>query len=149
MRNLEISHPRDGMGCRTPEAAIGVRNLLNSQERDDWSCRTPELTLMRKILLLILFCLALPLLGPAARAQAPGAKVLVLTAEGPLTPAMLNYLERGLRVAEESGAQALILQLNTPGGSITLMNQMVQRMRASPAPGIVYVAPRGAMAGSA
>ncbi|HJW89691.1 MAG TPA: nodulation protein NfeD [Anaerolineales bacterium] len=104
---------------------------------------------MRKILLLILFCLALPLLGPAARAQAPGAKVLVLTAEGPLTPAMLNYLERGLRVAEESGAQALILQLNTPGGSITLMNQMVQRMRASPVPVIVYVAPRGAMAGSA
>jgi membrane-bound serine protease (ClpP class) len=75
--------------------------------------------------------------------------VLVLTAEGPLTPVMLNYLERGLRIAEERGAQALILQLNTPGGQINLMNMMVQRMRSSPVPVIVYVSPRGAMAGSA
>jgi membrane-bound serine protease (ClpP class) len=75
--------------------------------------------------------------------------VFLLTAEGPLTPAMGQYLERGLRAAEQSSAQALILQLDTPGGSIELMNRMVQTMRASPVPIVVYVAPSGAIAGSA
>jgi len=84
-----------------------------------------------------------------ALAQQSAPLVLLLTAEGPLTPVMGQYLERGIRVAEQSGAQALILQLDTPGGSIELMNRMVQTMRASPVPVIVYVAPSGAIAGSA
>jgi membrane-bound serine protease (ClpP class) len=75
--------------------------------------------------------------------------VLVLTADGPLTPAMKEYLARGLRLAEREGAEALILQLDTPGGSIGLMSEMVQIIRASDVPVVVYVAPRGAIAGSA
>ena len=84
-----------------------------------------------------------------AFAQQSAPLVLLLTAEGPLTPAMGQYLERGIRAAEQGGAQALILQLDTPGGSIDLMNRMVQTMRASPVPIVVYVAPSGAIAGSA
>jgi membrane-bound serine protease (ClpP class) len=74
---------------------------------------------------------------------------LVLTAEGPLTPAMGEYLQRGIRAAEQRGAEVIIFQLDTPGGSVDLMNEMVQDMRASRVPIVVYVAPRGAMAGSA
>jgi membrane-bound serine protease (ClpP class) len=62
---------------------------------------------------------------------------------------MLEYLNRGLRFAEQRQAELVILQLNTPGGSIDLMNDIVQTMRASQIPIVVYVAPRGAMAGSA
>jgi membrane-bound serine protease (ClpP class) len=62
---------------------------------------------------------------------------------------MAEYLRRGIRLAEQDGAEALIFQLNTPGGSVDLMNEMVQSLRASPVPVVVYVAPRGAMAGSA
>ena len=96
-----------------------------------------------------LFCLSILAAGPAARAQAQSPEVVVLEAEGPLTPAMLQYLERGIQRAEERQAEALILQLNTPGGSIDLMNRMVQSIRASQVPVVVYVAPRGAMAASA
>ena len=78
-----------------------------------------------------------------------GAVVLVLQARGPLTPAMAEYLDRGLRLADSRDAEAVVLQLDTPGGSIDLMSRMVQSIRASRVPVVVYVAPRGAMAGSA
>jgi membrane-bound serine protease (ClpP class) len=90
------------------------------------------------------------LLGAGPRAQAQSeAMVLVLEAKGALTPAMAEYLDRGLRLAEARQAEAVVLQLDTPGGSIELMNRMVQSIRGSSVPVIVYVAPRGAIAGSA
>jgi membrane-bound serine protease (ClpP class) len=66
-----------------------------------------------------------------------------------ITPVMAGYLDRGLRVAQQRGASAVVLELDTPGGSIDAMNSMVQSIRASTIPVIVYVAPRGAMAASA
>jgi membrane-bound serine protease (ClpP class) len=85
----------------------------------------------------------------SVRAQDQAPPILVLTAEGPLTPAMGEYLSRGISIAEQRGAQAIILQLDTPGGSVTLLGEMVKDMRASSVPIIVYVTPRGAMAASA
>jgi len=81
--------------------------------------------------------------------QSTNPRVLLLTSEGPLTPVLLDYLKRGMSEAERGQYNAIILQLNTPGGSIELMNKTVTEMRASKTPIIVYVAPRGAMAGSA
>ncbi len=82
-----------------------------------------------------------------AQSQAPQA--IVLTFDGPLTSAMVEYLNRGLQTAEQRQAEMVIIQLNTPGGSIDLLNTMVQSIRASRIPVIVYVSPRGAMAASA
>jgi membrane-bound serine protease (ClpP class) len=62
---------------------------------------------------------------------------------------MLVYLERGLRSAEERDAELLVLQLNTPGGEYELMQNIVETIRASSTPVVVYIAPRGATAGSA
>jgi membrane-bound serine protease (ClpP class) len=62
---------------------------------------------------------------------------------------MVEYLTRGIDRAEDVGAEALIFQLDTPGGSIELMNRMVQAIRASEVPVIIYIAPSGAIAGSA
>jgi membrane-bound serine protease (ClpP class) len=81
--------------------------------------------------------------------QSSNPRVLLLTSDGPLTPVLLDYLKRGMGEAERGQYNAIILQLNTPGGSIDLMNKTVTEMRASKVPIIVYVAPRGAMAGSA
>jgi len=101
---------------------------------------------MRRYALLLLLLASLW----ASRAQAQSERlVLVLTATGPLTPAMIEYLDRGLLLAERRGAEALVLQLDTPGGQIDHMNQMVQSIRASAVPVVVYIAPRGAIAGSA
>jgi membrane-bound serine protease (ClpP class) len=85
--------------------------------------------------------------GSLAQTTAP--QVLVMTASGPLTPAMAEYLSRSIRTAQQENAEALIFQLNTPGGSLDTMNQMVESIRASHVPVVVYVAPRGAMAASA
>jgi membrane-bound serine protease (ClpP class) len=76
-------------------------------------------------------------------------EVLVLTLGGPLTAPMLTYLQRGLARAEREGAALMILQLNTPGGQINLMEDIVGAIRNSPLPVVVYVTPRGAIAGSA
>ena len=89
------------------------------------------------------------LLTTVAQAQSQGGTALVLTAEGPLTPVLVQYLDRGLGVAQSQGAELVILQLNTPGGSTDLMNQMVTLIRNSDIPVVVYVTPNGAMAGSA
>jgi len=78
-----------------------------------------------------------------------GNRVYLLEATGPLTPTMVEYLERGIELAEQDGGEALIFQIDTPGGSIDLMNRMVQAIRGSRVPVVVYVAPRGAIAGSA
>jgi membrane-bound serine protease (ClpP class) len=62
---------------------------------------------------------------------------------------MLQYLERGLSVAARDRAEVLVLVLDTPGGQLDLMDKMIQAMRASQTPVVVYVAPRGARAASA
>jgi len=103
-------------------------------------------------LLWIWLILALSMIGsgvlPAA-AQSMEGEILTLTLDGALSPAMKQYLERGLRLAGQQRARAVVVELDTPGGSLSLMNDMVEIIRASRTPVIVYVSPRGAMAGSA
>ena len=85
----------------------------------------------------------------AAAAQGEAPLVLELAADGAVTPSMAEYLRRGIRQAEQRGAELLVFELNTPGGSVELMQEIVEDMLASPVPIVVYVYPRGAMAGSA
>jgi membrane-bound serine protease (ClpP class) len=98
---------------------------------------------------LIWFLASLAMLFPSPAAGQAGRSVLLLTARGPLTPAMAEYLDRGLGRAASTGARAVIFQLDTPGGAVDVMNRMVQSIRSSQVPVVVYVAPRGAIAGSA
>ena len=74
---------------------------------------------------------------------------MTMTIDGVIAPASQQYLERAVQVAERQNAEMLILQLNTPGGSVDTMNEMLQTIRGSHVPIIVYVSPSGAMAGSA
>jgi membrane-bound serine protease (ClpP class) len=76
-------------------------------------------------------------------------EVLVLTVEGAVSPVMLNYIERGITAAENQGAKALIIKLNTPGGQIDLTRQIVQVIVNSQVPVVVYVSPSGGFAASA
>lgn len=84
-----------------------------------------------------------------AQAVSGAPLVLVMNIDGPIAPAVQEYLARSIKLAGQQGAELLILQLNTQGGGIDTMNNMLQDMRASQVPIVVYVAPRGAMAGSA
>lgn len=96
------------------------------------------------LLVIFLFC-AVSVVG--AQDEMPLA--MVLTADNAVSPAMAEYLSRGLRLAEQRGAELLIFQLNTPGGGVDTMTDMVELIRASEVPVVVFVAPRGAIAGSA
>src|SRR4030042_5550727 len=112
--------------------------------------RFEEIMLKKLLFLIWLSLISFSLVpGQPAHAQTGASQILILTADGPVTPAMAQYLSRGIKIAERQGAQALIFQLNTPGGGIDAMNMMEQMILASTVPVIVYVSPSGAMAASA
>jgi membrane-bound serine protease (ClpP class) len=82
-------------------------------------------------------------------AQSNEPLAIIMTAEGPIMPPMYEYIKRGLEVADQRNAEVVILQLNTPGGSVDTMLDIIQVMRASTVPVVVYVSPNDAIAGSA
>lgn len=98
---------------------------------------------------LALWLFLIAFLTPTPAAAQNDELILVLTADGPITPAIQEYLRRGLEEATSRSASLLVLALNTPGGTVDAMNAIVQEIRASTIPIVVYVSPRGAMAGSA
>ena len=59
-----------------------------------------------------------------------------------------EYVERGIRYANEQNADAILLELNTPGGLVSATQELVQAIYASRVPVITYVAPSGASAAS-
>jgi membrane-bound serine protease (ClpP class) len=98
--------------------------------------------------LLACFALTLLLILPVHAAES-GPVALLLTINGAITPATQEYLSRGIQTAEQAGVDIIILQLNTPGGSLDPMQKMAQDIRASTVPVVVYVSPSGAWAASA
>jgi len=103
----------------------------------------------------LLLGLLLPTVGQVGLAVAGGTAqeteslVHVLTFQGAVTPVLGQYIVDGIEAAQASGASAVILQLDTPGGSVEVTKRIVQDMLASPVPIVVYVAPSAAQAGSA
>ena len=85
----------------------------------------------------------------AAACMLHTAQVGLIRIDGPIGPATANYISRALDVAASRNDEALIIQLNTPGGLANSMNDIIQSFYASPVPTVVYVSPDGAMAGSA
>lgn len=101
---------------------------------------------MRALVASALAVLALVLVGCGS---APEGGVHVLIVDGVIGPVTANYLERGIDDAEEGGAEAVVVLLDTPGGLDSSMRDMIQRINASTVPVVVYVAPAGARAASA
>jgi membrane-bound serine protease (ClpP class) len=100
-------------------------------------------------IVMILISLVLAFLPQTAAANGDGPLVLVVPLDGEISSITADYLTRVIRVAETKGAEVMVLELNTPGGSVDAMNRMVQVIRSSNVPVVVYVSPRGAMAASA
>jgi membrane-bound serine protease (ClpP class) len=66
-----------------------------------------------------------------------------------ITPISAQYYERIIRTAEQDGAAAVVFQIDTPGGLVSSMQEMVQTVLASRVPVFAYISPQGAMAASA
>jgi membrane-bound serine protease (ClpP class) len=75
--------------------------------------------------------------------------VHVLTYDGAVDPVMERYIDRGIDEAEDTGARAVVIRLDTPGGLVSSMEGIVKRINASRVPVIVWVTPSGAHAASA
>jgi len=101
---------------------------------------------MQKIKLSLAVLLVLA--GLAAAATAPRA-VYVLRAEGSVNPGLAEFIVAGIHTAEDKSAEALVIELDTPGGLDSSMRQIVQAISNAKVPVIVYVYPKGARAASA
>lgn len=69
--------------------------------------------------------------------------------DGTITPAMASYVDRGIREAEDNGADAIVLRIDTPGGLSSAMDDIVSDILASEVPVIAWVGPGNARAASA
>jgi len=98
---------------------------------------------------LFAFSAALVLIGAACGPGGPDGAVHVLTAKGDVNPVMARYIDRGIDNAEEHQATAVVIRLDTPGGLMSSMEDIVRRLEEDKIPVIVYVSPSGAKAASA
>ncbi len=96
---------------------------------------------MRSLLVLGVLLWAIPIWA------AP--KVLVLQLEEAITPLTAQKLASALEEAEALKAEALVIELDTPGGLVTTTRKMVKMILSSEVPVVVFVYPPGAQAASA
>jgi membrane-bound serine protease (ClpP class) len=92
--------------------------------------------------------LLLLLWAAPARAAAPQ-PVALIEMDGAITPITVRLINGAIERATSERAQALIIELNTPGGLERSMRSIVQSILNSEIPVIVYVGPTGARAASA
>lgn len=81
--------------------------------------------------------------------QATGAQVVVVELKNTITPASDDIVNEALGNAQLENAEALIIILNTPGGSLEDTKKIIEYIETSPVPVIGYVYPKGATAWSA
>ena len=105
-------------------------------------------TALARRMVLLLLSLWLLLALPAQADEPSAGLAYLIEVKGPITPVVQAYIERGIRQAE-GGQALLVVMLNTPGGSLNITREVVELMRASRVPIVVYVAPSGATAASA
>lgn len=99
--------------------------------------------------LLLCALFALMVLSTISPVTAQSDHIIVAEIEGPVTPTMASYFDRAIQTAEETGALATLIILNTPGGAVDVTLEIVQSFRNAKIPIIVYIGPAGAQAASA
>jgi membrane-bound serine protease (ClpP class) len=93
---------------------------------------------------LILLCLSLFVLSSASSAEV--LKIVVNDAIHPITD---EYIGRAIAEAQRNKDQALLIEINTPGGLLDSTRDIIEKILASPVPVIIYVTPSGSRAASA
>jgi membrane-bound serine protease (ClpP class) len=77
------------------------------------------------------------------------ADVLKVALNDTIQPITEEYIARAIAEAERRNDQAVLIEINTPGGLLDSTRKIIQSITSSTVPVIVYVAPSGARAGSA
>ncbi len=105
--------------------------------------------MLKKMRIILLFVILLLAIFMASGVQAQTPAIHVLTIKGTINPVLVDYVERGIKEAEDSGARAVVIQLDTPGGLDTAMRDIVKLIVNAYVPIVVYVSPSGSRAASA
>lgn len=101
-----------------------------------------------RILHVLSCCLTLIFFSVTYSSSSAG-QVYVTTINSTINPGTVIHLKNGIRSAEEMEAECLIVELDTPGGLVNSLREMVQDIMGSAIPVVVYVSPLGAQAASA
>jgi membrane-bound serine protease (ClpP class) len=116
-----------------PRSANKSKNIL---EGDSW--------FMKSISWILLGLMAL-----AACCGDSSAQVLKIVIDDTVQPITQEYISRAVDEAQRHNDQALLIELNTPGGLVDSTRRIIESITSSRVPVIVYVAPSGSRAGSA
>jgi membrane-bound serine protease (ClpP class) len=112
---------------------------------DDQETSTSLVSVLSKVVV----GLALAVCPTFASYSVHAKELVIANYEGVINPVAAEYLHDALDFAQSSGAEALILKLDTPGGLDTSMRLMIKDITGSPLPVIVFVSPSGGRAASA
>jgi membrane-bound serine protease (ClpP class) len=75
--------------------------------------------------------------------------VLKIVLNDAIQPVTAEYIARALEAAAANHDQAVLIEMNTPGGLVDSTREIIEKIVASPVPVIIYVAPSGSRAASA
>lgn len=101
------------------------------------------------LMAVVLVVLSLAFSAGSAHAASSGPHIDVMTLNSDISPASLRYLTNSIKTAENDGATALVVEINTPGGDLDSMESMKTAELNSTIPIISYVSPTGGWAASA
>jgi membrane-bound serine protease (ClpP class) len=101
---------------------------------------------LRFVLALRLFC---SLIFVAALAASCSADVLKIVVDDAIQPITAEYIGRALETAAAEHDQAVLIEINTPGGLVDSTRDIIEKIVASAVPVIIYVTPSGSRAASA
>jgi membrane-bound serine protease (ClpP class) len=85
----------------------------------------------------------------AALSVTSAAEVLKIVVNDAIHPITDEYIGRAIAEAEHNKDQALLIEINTPGGLLESTRDIIEKILASPVPVIIYVTPSGSRAASA
>jgi membrane-bound serine protease (ClpP class) len=105
------------------------------------ACAHPAIK--RATYLLLPFLITLVLAAPAF------SDVLRVVVDDAIQPITVEYIGRAVDFAATNHDQAVLIELNTPGGLVSSTREIIEKLSNSPIPVIVYITPTGARAGSA
>ncbi|MGB7600302.1 MAG: nodulation protein NfeD [Candidatus Sulfotelmatobacter sp.] len=99
---------------------------------------------MKSVARILLSLAAVLVLGSFSSAE-----VLKIVVDDTVQPITQEYISRAIDEAKRRNDQAILIELNTPGGLVDSTRKIIENITSSQVPVIVYVAPSGSRAGSA
>jgi membrane-bound serine protease (ClpP class) len=88
-------------------------------------------------------------LGLAFCTSAVRGEIVKIVVDDTIQPITAEYISRAIDQAARTNAQAVLIEMNTPGGLVSSTREIIEKITSSPVPVIVYVTPTGGHAGSA